>query len=59
MVKGYDSNKIEDIRAKLGYDSTFSMDHISQSGGSTIIWKQHMDCQILNFSSNYINVGIN
>lgn len=52
------SNKIEEIRVKLGFDFSFAVDREGRSGGIAIIWKQSFKCRIINYSMNFINVEV-
>lgn len=43
---------------KLSYDYSFVVDRIGRSGGVAVIWHRPFSCQILNYSSNYINMEV-
>lgn len=48
------ANKIEEIRVRLGFDASFAVDRIGRSGGLA----QPYECQMLNYSTNFINVEV-
>ncbi|WJX95852.1 hypothetical protein P8452_77121 [Trifolium repens] len=49
------SNKMEEFRCLLGYDSCFSVDCEGHSGGLAFLWRAPFSCSIINFSANHIN----
>lgn len=51
-------NKIEAFRYLLGFDSCFSVDCISRSGGLALFWRTSSNCQLINYSNNHITVEI-
>ncbi|KAK1381145.1 hypothetical protein POM88_027889 [Heracleum sosnowskyi] len=52
------SNKIEEIRVKFGFSSSFVVDRVGRGGGLAILWKPCVNCSVLESSSNYIDVCI-
>lgn len=52
------SNKVEEIRVKYGFSSSFVVDRIGRSGGLAIMWKRSVDYHVVGSSSNYIDVWI-
>lgn len=52
------ANRIDEIRARLGFDGAFAVDRVGRSGGLALLWRHLFDCRILNFSSNFINVEV-
>ena len=45
-----DSNKISDLCYILGFENHFSVDQIGQSGGLAILWRNNINCPLLNYS---------
>ena len=52
------SNKIREVCYLLGYDSYFTVDRDGRSGGLAVIWKSSIQCNIINYSSNFINLQV-
>jgi exonuclease III len=52
------SNKIKDLCHVLGYDCSFVVDRDGRSGGLAVLWKSTFNCNIINFSSNFINLHV-
>jgi exonuclease III len=52
------ANKITEIKNKLGFDAAFAVDRIGRSGGLALLWKNKINCQIINYSNNFINVEV-
>jgi hypothetical protein len=52
------ANRIEEIRVRLGFDASFAVDKIGRSGGLAIFWKHPFDCNLVNFSQNFINMEV-
>lgn len=50
------ASKIENIRVHFGFAQCFSVDRVGHSGGLAIFWKQHVDCEVMSFSQNHIDV---
>lgn len=53
------SNKIRDVCYLLGYDAYFTVAREGRSGGLVVIWKSSIQCNIINYSSNFINLQVN
>lgn len=51
-------NKIEDIRRLDGYEGCFSVDRIGRSGGVAILWKNSINCSIIRYSKNHVNLEV-
>jgi len=51
-------NKITDLCYSIGFDNHFSVDRIGRSGGLAILWRNSVDCSLINFSQNFINLLI-
>jgi hypothetical protein len=51
-------NKITEIRTKLGFDAAFAVDRIGKSGGLALLWRNHINCRVINYSQNFINVEV-
>lgn len=54
----YFANKIEELRVLFGFDQCFSVDRVGQSGGLAVMWKHPVQCQIIVYSQNHIDVVI-
>jgi exonuclease III len=52
------SNKIEEIRYVLGFNSCFSVDRVGRSGGFAMFWNSSHNCQLLDYSQNHISVEV-
>ncbi|MCH83495.1 endonuclease/exonuclease/phosphatase family protein [Trifolium medium] len=52
------ANKIAEIRIKLGFDVAFAVDRIGRSGGLALLWRNRVNCRIINYSQNFINVEV-
>lgn len=52
------SNKIDEIRVKFGFSSSFAVDRVGRGGGLAILWKPCVKCSVLESSSNFIDVCI-
>jgi hypothetical protein len=52
------ANKITEIRVKLGFEAAFAVDRIGRSGGLAVLWRNKLQCRILNYSQNFINVEV-
>jgi hypothetical protein len=51
-------NKITEIRTKLGFDAAFAVDRMGRSGGLALLWRNHINCRVINYSHNFINVEV-
>lgn len=47
------SNKVEEMRFRLGFEHCFSVDRVGRSGGLAILWKNKFNCEILSYSKNH------
>jgi hypothetical protein len=52
------ANKIEEIRSRLGFDGAFVVDRIGRSGGLACLWKLPFECNLINYSTNFINMEV-
>ncbi|MCH84659.1 endonuclease/exonuclease/phosphatase family protein, partial [Trifolium medium] len=52
------ANKIEETRIRLGFDASFAVDKIGRSGGLAVLWKHPFVCNIINYSTNFINLEV-
>lgn len=50
--------KIKEVRAKLGYEGTFTVDRVGRSDGLALLWRKTLDCTILSYSKNHIDVEV-
>jgi hypothetical protein len=53
------ANKISEIKNKLNFEESFAVDRTGRSGGLALLWKNKLNCRIISYSQNYINVEIN
>ncbi|XP_074339551.1 uncharacterized protein LOC141677486 isoform X1 [Apium graveolens] len=51
------SNKVEEMRIKLGFAQFFSVDRVSRSGGLAIFWRNNVQCEVTSYSRNHVNVN--
>jgi hypothetical protein len=49
-------NKIEELRFLLDYDCCFHVDRTGRGGGLALFWRNSLNCQLVDFSSNHITV---
>ncbi|WJX92273.1 hypothetical protein P8452_73938 [Trifolium repens] len=49
---------MEKIRVLLKYDSCLSIDVIGRSGGLAILWNNTVNCTVLNYCRNFINLEV-
>lgn len=40
----------------MGFDFSFAVDREGRGGGLAILWRQVVNCQLMNYSANYINM---
>jgi hypothetical protein len=40
----------------LKYDSCLSIDVEGRSGGLSVLWKDSVNCRVMNYSRNFINL---
>ncbi|XP_058776789.1 uncharacterized protein LOC131651141 [Vicia villosa] len=50
--------KLESVRVSLKFDSCLSIDVVGRSGGLAVLWKDSVNCSIVNFSRNFVNLVI-
>lgn len=51
------SNKVEELRIKLGFVQCFSVDRVGRSGGLAIFWRNNVNCEVTSYSRNHIDVN--
>lgn len=52
------SSRFVDIKNSLGFDFCFLVDCVGQGGGLVLLWTKPFDCNLINFSQNFINVSV-
>ncbi|CAJ2679442.1 unnamed protein product [Trifolium pratense] len=53
------SNKTDELRYVLGFDSCFTVNREGRGGGGiALLWRSSYNCSIVNFSQNHINVQV-
>ena len=52
------NNKIAGLCYSLSFDNHFSVDRIGRSRGLAILWRNSIDCSLINYSQNFINLSI-
>jgi hypothetical protein len=53
------SNKTNDMRYELSFDSCFAADREGRGGGVAVYSNNNIDCTITNFSSNHVDITVN
>jgi hypothetical protein len=49
---------MESIREALKYDACLAIDVEGRSGGLAVMWKNNINCRVINFSRNFVNMLI-
>lgn len=49
---------MESIRVRLKFDSCLTIDVKGRNSGLTVLWKNKIKCNVLNYSQNFINLEI-
>jgi len=52
------SDKTEELRYVLGFDSCFTVNRQGRSGGLVLFWKSTVNCSITNYSNNHIDAEV-
>ncbi|MCH83137.1 endonuclease/exonuclease/phosphatase family protein, partial [Trifolium medium] len=52
------SNKINELRYKLGFDSCFAVDRDGRGGGVAVYWNNHMDLTLSSYSLNHVDIEV-
>jgi len=52
------ANKVEEIKRTVGFNNCFVVDREGKSGGLALFWNNKVNCQIMNYSMNFINVMV-
>jgi hypothetical protein len=47
---------MERIRVNLKFNSCLSVDVEGRSGGLSVMWRDTIQCRVLNYSRNFINL---
>jgi hypothetical protein len=47
---------MERIRVNLKYNSCLSIDVEGRSGGLSVMWRDNIQCSVINYSRNFINL---
>lgn len=50
------ASKIESLRICFGISQCFFVDCVGHSGGLTVFWRRHVNCEILSYSQNHMDV---
>lgn len=50
------SRKLENIRVLLKFEACLSIDVEGRSGGIVMIWRKVGNCNVLNYSRNFVNI---
>jgi exonuclease III len=50
------SQTMERIRVSLNFNSCLSVDVEGRSGGLSVMWRSSVNCNIVNYSRNFINL---
>ncbi|KAL8105033.1 hypothetical protein AgCh_028992 [Apium graveolens] len=53
------NSRIEELRGRLGFTSSFAVDRVRRSGGLAVFWKANIDCSISSYSQNHIDITFN
>ncbi|KAJ8649330.1 hypothetical protein MRB53_002353 [Persea americana] len=52
------ANKIEEIRCRLGFAGSFTVDRTGRGGGLAVLWKSENLCIITGYSSHHIDMEV-
>ena len=52
------SNKIESLRVKLGFQNALAVDRLGRGGGVAVLWKDMEKCRVMSFSNHHIDLEI-
>jgi hypothetical protein len=52
------SNKANDLRYALGFDSCIAVDREGRGGGVAVFWMNNFGCTVTNFSQNHVDLEI-
>lgn len=50
------ARKMEQVRVTLKYDACLSFDVEGRSEGLSVLWKNKIKCNVMNFSRNFVNL---
>ncbi|XP_074345250.1 uncharacterized protein LOC141684263 [Apium graveolens] len=53
-----DSKVMKDLAVKFGFANSFEVDRVGRGGGLALMWKKSVACQVMDSSSNHINVHV-
>lgn len=51
-------DKIDDLCYNMGFDNHFFVDKIGRIGGLVVLWRNNINCSLLNYAQNFINLLI-
>lgn len=49
---------MSEITNKLGFENSYAVNRVGRGGGLAILWKNTIDCQVIESTNNYINVHV-
>ena len=52
------SNKIESLRVKPGFQNAMAVDRLGRGGGVVVLWKDLEKCTVMSFSNHHIDLEI-
>ncbi|XP_058762667.1 uncharacterized protein LOC131636038 [Vicia villosa] len=52
------NHKLESVRVSLKFDSCLTVDVVARSGGLAVLWKDSVNCNVVNFSRNFVNLVV-
>lgn len=58
METSCDSNKMEEVRLKLGFKGCFSVDCIGKSSGLYLLWAEEVDVVVNTYTRHHIDVRV-
>lgn len=50
------SDKVEQMRIKLGFAQCFAVDCIGRSGGLGVFWRNNVNCEISSYSQHHVDI---
>lgn len=50
--------RLEALRVKLHFHSCFVVDCIGRSGGLVVLWNINLNCSVLSYSNNHIDLNV-
>lgn len=52
------ARRVEEVRVKVGFDFCFTVDRLGHGGGIVVLWRSTVQCTIIKFAQNFVNVEI-